>query len=259
MERGDRMQGWKVLLVLLMVPLGFGSCAKTARASDCGLLVDFFVGCDVVTQDLRISEQETQKAAIQAQADSESARVKAQADADIAQANSEATQAQAEADMWAEKYKADASVEVAEAAANAQMRADLAFARTDELRAEWAAKAQIQVAESDNDARVGIEQIKANSAFELGVLPYAGIAIAGIIIYMMYIRHTDTKVKMAQFKALNEPKDPYAGLVPWQRRMAEKADERCIQWMVTRDGFEFNHPTDGWKVFRPNMIEGKGE
>lgn len=247
------MKGWKVLLVLLMVPLGFGSCAKTAHASDCGLLVDFFVGCDVAAEDLRIAEQETQ----QAQADAEATRLKAQADADIAQANSEATQAQAEADMWAEKYKADASVEVANAVAQAQMKADLAFARTDELRAEWAAKARIQVAESDNEAKVGVEQIKANSAFELGILPYVGISIVGIFIYLIYFRHTEMKVKMAQFNVLQAPEDKYAGLLTWQRQMAVEADSYNISWKIKNGNFVYQHPTKGLTVFNPSMIEKK--
>lgn len=251
------MKGWKVLLVLLMVPLGFGSCAKTAQAKDCGWIIGIFVGCDVVTQDLQIAEQETQRAAIQAQSDADAVRVKAQADADIAQANSEATQAQAEADMWAEKYKADASVEVANAVAQAQMKADLAFARTDELRAEWAAKARIQVAESDNEAKVGVEQIKANSAFELGILPYVGISIVGIFIYLIYFRHTEMKVKMAQFNVLQAPEDKYAGLLTWQRQMAVEADSYNISWKIKNGNFVYQHPTKGLTVFNPSMIEKK--
>ncbi len=202
------------------------------KAQACSLLVDILVGCDVVQQDLMIQEQKTSQAAIEATANEQ-----------VARADQAAIEAQAEADMWAAKYAADASVEIAEANERAQHKVAGAYAYADRVRAEVAGTTKVKVA-----------QIEASSAFELGVIPYVGAAVLLLIIYLIYFRHTEVKMKMAQYNVLP---DRYAGLVPWQRQVAKKADERGIQWVVTRRGFEFNHPVNGWQVFEtPKMIGG---
>lgn len=208
-----------VTLVLASYPV------RVAHAADCGLLVGIFWGCDVATQDQQVAEEET----LQVQAQSA-------ADIEIARLEKEASNAQNRADLLARQYEADKSLKAQEIVANAQRDADQAYAKADERRAFYAKEAQISVADSNNEAKVEVAAIEAESKLQLALVPIGIIVVVILGVYLMYTRYTETQLKLAQVRVLPAPPKP--ALTDSQAAWGIQADKRGVRWRVQDGEFQ---------------------
>jgi len=222
------------------------------HAQSCGFLVNILVGCDVVLQETRIEQEKTNQVELRAAADQR-----------IADAETAAVSAQAEADRAAAKYDADASIENARANERAQVAASKAWGDTEKVRAKYAYQAQTEVADSNNDAIVQVKQMETDTALKLGMLPWIGVAvILGMILfiaYRMYMANLEARVKMASYRVLPGPPDPYAYLTDWQRQYASAADRRGMTWEVSQGDFYFLRLGEWHRAKRPEQLTMRGE
>jgi hypothetical protein len=218
------------------------------QASSCGLLIDFFVGCDVATQEQIVAENQT----LQAQ-------VNADANVEIERLRKEAQDTETRAKLLAEQYATDRNAETQRALAEAERDATETRAYADQMIAKYQSEGMVEVADIQTDGLVDVEQIKANSAFKLALVPVIIIGVIGLFAYLFYFRYTEAKTDQLRLRLVHQSQtylpDPYAGLNAIQKAYAMRADERGIQWEV-HDGKFYVQKGGQWLTMslNPNQL-----
>jgi hypothetical protein len=204
---------------------------QTAKASDCGLLIDFFVGCDVATQEQIVAENQT----LQVQTN-------ASANIEIERLRTEAQDAETRAKLLADQYATDRNADTQRAMYDAQREATEARAYADQVIAEYQMRGMVDTAEIQTDGLVDVEQIRANSAFKLALIPLIAVVAIGILVYLFYFRYTEARTNDLRLRLVHQPQtylpDPYAGLNAIERAYAVRADQRGMTWRMYEGDFQ---------------------